>query len=67
MVSHAIECSDIPNFFANVETIKTNEGTFSDEIPSFVSENIHCVFGRQTWDMDEVVIVKNNQGNVNVP
>jgi len=58
MVSHAIECSDIPNFFANVETIKMNEGTFSDEILSFVREIICYIFGRQTQDMDEVVIVE---------
>jgi len=67
MVSHAIEQGDVPNFFANVETIKMNEGTFSDEIPYFVSENICNIFGKQTQDMDEVVIVKNNRVNVNVP
>ena len=60
MVSHAIEQNDIPNFFANIEMIKMNEGTFSDEIPYFVSENIHNTFGKQTQDMDEVVIVNNN-------
>jgi len=51
MVSHAIEHGDVPNFFANVETIKTNEGTFSDEIPYFVSENICNNFGKETQDM----------------
>ncbi len=67
MVSHAIEHGDVPNFFANVETIKTNEGTFTDEILYFVSKNICNIFGKQTQEMDEVVIVKNNRVNVNVP
>jgi len=67
MVSHAIDQGDVPNFFANVETIKTNEGTFSDEIPSFVSKKIRNIFGKQTQDLDEVVIVENNRVTVNVP
>jgi len=52
---------------ANIETIKTNDGTFSDEILYFVSENIRNKFGKQTRDMDDIVIVKNNRVNVNVP